>query len=175
MKQTLMAGLLLVLFSAFQVWSPGPYPFERCTKEFNIAVKGTVTKIETAVKSGDFVLSTATLEVKKTYAGKAHESEVRFHFWTKTDQMWTLSHDLKTGQDVLVFLSDNLEDITSKDITPSEKYFLQFAKGRNQGYLFNVLKTKKGKIVSDAIFSNHFKGDLTLKAAEKLIQTNMQP
>ena len=108
-------SLLLLVPALSYGWSPGPYSFDRCVDSFDVAVRGTVSKVEeVARKKGGWVLSRADVKLVKAYRGvRAKTKTVSFYFWSATDNKLTLAHGVRKGDNILVFLSRDLSSIAS--------------------------------------------------------------
>ena len=163
--------VLLVTASPAIAWSPGPYDFQRCVDTFEVAVHGTVSKVEVVdKKAGGWVLSRAHLRVKRAYFGIPRDlGTLPFYFWSQTDNTLTLKHELAVNDQIVVFLSRNLEPAKGMKTDTSTSHMLQFAKANHRGYLYKLVRTHGDDILHDAIFFDDPKLTLTLTAAEALL------
>jgi hypothetical protein len=170
---TLVFCLLVFAPKHAAAWSPGPYSFERCVAEFDVAVRGVVKRVDVVdKKAGGWVLSRATLEVERTYHGiTPAPKQLVFYFWSDTDNTFTLAHALAAKDRILVFLSTNLDPVKGMKTDAAVKYVLQFAKANHRGYLYRVTGDK----IRDAVFAKDDTLVLSLAAAEQLLTKRASP
>lgn len=172
MRQTIRMAVVLGVLGAVGAahgWSAGPYSFERCTKEFPIAVHGSVQRVQVVGTRGKWVLSRATVSVSKAHGLRWTAKRLSFYFWSSTSLRLTLPHSIKRGEELLVFLSRDLAPLRGWLPAGAKRagFFLRFAKANHRGYLFKVERPKSGAIVRDAIFA---KRTISLTKARRLLR-----
>jgi hypothetical protein len=170
--------LMLLAPQPARAWTAGPYTFERCVETFEVAVRGSVTKVDVVDrKAGGWVLSRATVEVERVYHGiSPAPKQLAFYFWSATDNMFTLAHKIEAKDRILVFLSTNLDAVQGMKTDPAVKHVLQFAKANHRGYLYKVLPDKRGNdTVVDGVFHEDPKLVIPLPAAEAFLAKKKKP
>jgi hypothetical protein len=168
----LVLALVLGVPRIAAAWSPGPFELERCVTDFDIAVRGTVTKVEPVATRGTGAVSRATIALERTYFGVAAGTKtLTFYFWSKPDNDLTLPHTLVAKQRVLVFLSANLDPLKGIALDGKTTLMLQFAKANHRGYLFTIDKD----LLRDAIFHADPKLQRTLAVAEAALAKKQPP
>ncbi len=170
-RLALVVCLLLGAAADAHAWSPGPYSFDRCAKTFKMAVRGTVIDVhQVARRPGGWVLSHATINVRRSWGLKARPKQVGVFFWSSTDNTLTLAHSIRKRERVLVFLSRDLKPV--RGMLNARKhaagFFLRFAKANHRGYLFKIVSSGRARLVRDAFFKTN---QLPLPQAEARLRT----
>ena len=168
MRVAVVALCLLFAVPQAVAWTAGPYTFERCVDTFDVAVRGTVTKVVVVDrKPGGWVLSRATVDVERVYHGiEPTPKRLAFYFWSSTDHDLTIAHKLAAKNRILVFLSTDLAPLKGIETDPAVKYMLQFAKANHRGYLYSI---GARDTVRDAVFAQDATLEMPLAKAEQLL------